>query len=243
MRQISLTPDRVKQPTVYILNGGGQPPFNQFSRITHLLKKYPVNIVSIELPGHGSNGFADITDEDTMLDDFLQWFETIKQDHKPLGVIGYSLGGFLALQIAAWKNTPIRFCVAIGAPLTIDISHQQKMQYYASEEFFSLMDWSKVMLDYHKGNWQVLLQSIPNWLAVGSPLFVGDEQVLVQDQDLHLIMAEHEDIMDVEHHQHRLSISEQLYSYVIPSITHFEYFSKGWKETAEVIEKILQQYV
>jgi len=242
MRRFELTEIEETRPTIFLLNGGGQEPYNRFHKITKLFKSYNCNVVALEIPGHGKSSFSTVVDASTMLDAFYEEFSKICQHYGEIGLFGFSLGALLALKATEKHLHDYLFTIATGASIVIGKKQESVMQEITTVEFFERMRWMDIMKKYHNGGWQNLLDSISAMLHPGSKLFANPAD-FPADIPVHLLIGDHDEVSDYQMHE---PIAEQIKSlqlHVIEETSHFEYFSTSWSKTKSVVKTIVDSYL
>jgi pimeloyl-ACP methyl ester carboxylesterase len=101
-------------PTLFFIHGspGSWDAFKQYLGDTDLLKKY--QMVSIDRPGFGYSEFGkakNLKDQSALIGPLIKHFN----NGKPLYIIGHSLGGPLAVQLAANQSEWIEGMVLLAA--------------------------------------------------------------------------------------------------------------------------------
>ena len=230
---------------VILLNGGGKAPFQTNHPLVALLKQYPVNIIALELPGHGSSRFTRKITAEELVELYKEGLSKIIQElkDKELGFIGISLGGLLALKSL---EVPLvmdktKFVIGIGCGFVILEEKVPMFKKYTSLEYFQQGNMLNQILQYHKDGWQYLLESSHDWFYPTTPLLLNPSVVknaLVKKQ-VFLIPSEEEELFPPESN---LEISKEFNPtsvYIVHGFHHFEYFTKGWEQVKKSIQTIL----
>jgi pimeloyl-ACP methyl ester carboxylesterase len=178
-----------------------------------------------------------------MLTQFFVEFMDYTNKFSRSALIGYSLGGLLALK--ASENAPgsFEFVIALGAPLTISQAEQEKMKYYTTRKFFEKMRWLPNMLEYHEKGWKELLVSVHDMLYIGSDIFINHENTKNLRTSVHLIMGDHDEVANYRIHEELVHSSEYLNLIVLPDTSHFDYFVKSWPVLKNSLKEILDELI
>lgn len=104
-------------PAVLLVHGFGGSPFD-FKPLTDELKKQDIAFHAILLPGHGTTprNLKEIT-EQQMMDHALNSLDNLKQKYGNVTVVGFSMGGAIALNLA--EKQEINQLVLFGAYIDI----------------------------------------------------------------------------------------------------------------------------
>ena len=240
MRQFRLSAIEPERPTILLLNGGGQQPYNKFHKVTRHFQEYDCNLLALELPGHGKSAFQRPMSATEMLDDFYNELAEICDTLTSVSLFGYSLGGLLSLKALEQRVYPFDFVIATGAGLHIEQEQEDVMQYYASVEFFKKMRWHDHMQKYHEEGWQTLLDSMNSMLRVGSELFVHPD--FTAPSPLYLILGRQDKVID--YRQQESYVQQPLIDLTILDHTnHFDYFTRSWGRMRERLGQIGDEYL
>lgn len=112
-------------PTIFFVHGspGSWDAFAQYLRDTDLLKKY--RMVSIDRPGFGYSNFGEalpMADQSAIISPLLQEL----QNHRPVYLVGHSLGGPMIVQLAADNPGLVSGLVILAGSLDINLEEPER---------------------------------------------------------------------------------------------------------------------
>ena len=238
MKFYSLSDINPSKLSIIFLNGGGQRYMDKHHRLTIFFSKFNVNLISMELPGHGSSSFDAVIASDK----YIQLFrEDMLELVKPLGKIGlvaFSLGGLLSLKIIEDREIPVEFAIIFGAGVHIDDEQEQRIQTFTTFEFFEKRGWTFPMRKYHGKGWDTLLPSLSRVMSMKSNLWVDPSRL--DGIDIFFLLGDKEMAFTPELNYPKLN-GDRIQKYTIPDCHHFEYFMKPWLRVEKYLLEIVDQ--
>lgn len=225
--------------TVILLNGGGQAPFSSFHRIVRFFKKYKYDVICMELPFHGNDEMINDYKDVNYVEVFLNEFYGLYDRYNVIGVLGFSLGGFLILNALNDKRFNFKFAFVLGCGLIITEKEKQIMERFSTIEFFENMKWDNYMLKYNGQSWRKLLGYLNELIKMEDQIFI-DHNNFVPNSDTHLLVGDKDKIINIELQKQFIKAKDKIELYEIKDCEHFDYFSKSWENTKNILEKIIK---
>lgn len=241
LRSLKLRKIDENWPTLLLLNGGGQPPFNKFHRMIRYLNQYELNLVALELPGHGNSAFSEIISTEEMLDNFYDEMKIILDRYNCPILFGYSLGGLLTLKATEHFLSKISSVITLGTPINVTIDQERKMRYYTTREFFEKMHWMPQMMEYHRNGWKELLFSVHEMLHIGSNIFANMDNLNSSKLSISMIFGDEDEVAPMKLHREFGATYDNVSVYQLDSTRHFDYFVSSWKKLRDCLDIIFQK--
>ncbi len=227
-------PDRL---TIFLLSGGGQSMFSEKHPLTRLLMKYPINIISMELPGHGNFRFYKIYDANEYINLFLKnLHDTLhKYNINDFGIIGFSLGGLLALKAINNGFTHLKFCITFGAGFGITTHEEKLIHQFTTMDFFNKQGWGEAMKKYHGDGWPYLINTLHNILTIDSSIFTDPKSINIPT---YMFLCDGDQAFPPKNNFVNNKLVKLI---VVNNCHHFEYFSKIWEKNKTKLEQIIME--
>ncbi len=218
------------EPTVLLYHGATMPKIPKHHPLSRYFCGLPYNVISVQLPGHGSQGFDKVVSASEFLEIYLDGYRNLKRSYQVQGIVGISLGGVLALKTAEVFYQDLQFVVAIGAGVTVFPREAQLISQFFSEEHFRRAGLYKTLVGYHGEEFKYLLQSIPRWFSQDSALFPDMELLQNQLTRFLLILGDQDQPFPPQKIVPLVSRLPNFSTVIIENCDHFGYFSSQHAE-------------
>ncbi|OLS26058.1 MAG: 2-succinyl-6-hydroxy-2,4-cyclohexadiene-1-carboxylate synthase [Candidatus Heimdallarchaeota archaeon LC_2] len=244
MRLIYLNEFGTHRESILFLNGGGQIPFSLHNKLVKFfINKYDFNYIAVELPGHGKSKFQKIYDQETFIISFEQTFRKIITDADIIvkAMIGFSLGGLLALKTIELDIFPVDYLIVYGCGFGIGENEKSTFDYYTSEQFFHDMRWYSIMKENHKNGWLNLLKSMNNLMNVNSPIF-SDLSKINSYSEILLVLGDNEELFQPDYNKSiiREIPSNNIHLIRLKETSHFDYTSVSWEIFCSKLKEFIE---
>lgn len=240
MKLYPQTKIEIGRPTLLLLAGGGQRHFGKMNRLTRYLINLPCNIISYELPGHGSSNFSEVIDADQFLKLFRNDIKEIYKNYPNLIMMGFSLGGLLILKTIEEKLIPLNSAIVFGTGVAINAEEEYRIQSFTTPEFFDSMGWTLPMKKFHGKGWEILLPSLAKILKQDSPIWSNPSKL--QGVPLHFILGDGDQAFSFKENFTLLKYPE-ISTHVVENCHHFEYYLKAWPRVESALDKIIPSMI
>ncbi len=226
--------------TIILLNGSAMQHFNRINPLVRYLLRYNCNLISMELPGHGTSNFDKIIKTNEFLEQFNSDITQLINEIADFAIIAFSLGGLSTLKIMEQKLINPKFTILIGTGFSMNEITQQKINTFTTTEFFERMGWCDAMKKFHADGWQYLLPSLAEILD-------GEKGILskadkIENENIFIILGDDDQAFPAND-QFQLLPYENFHKYKINNCTHFDYFTKSWPQLKNILEIILKDNI
>lgn len=240
MRLIQLNEFDITRESILFMNGGGQIPFSKNNKLVRYFNQFDYNSIAVELPGHGKSHFHEALSQNEFISHFKENFSKLIKDKKikTRAIIGFSLGGLLALKTIEMNLFRVKYVIGFGCGFGIGETEKDMFNYYTSEKFFQDMNWEHIMKKNHGKGWYNLQISIDNLMNVKSPIF-SDVSTLASDSQTLLILGDNEELFTPNYTEKEILKNQNKFIHlrIVRDTSHFEYTSKSWKKFESLLIK------
>ncbi len=225
---------------LFLLHGSTQLSFDKFHPLVRLFSKYPLSVISVELPGHGKSPFERTVNVNELLDIFYSEMKEILQQWDNVALCGYSLGGSLAFKVLEFGLAVPEFIISFGVGFVLGEEETELIRMFFSNSFFESLGWKRTMERIHD-DWNTLIESIAGWYYPNSPILPSIEKIKHSKVPVLCILGENDEPFP---HSKNIPLARDVPNVSlqnIPGCSHFDYFSKCWQQTSNHITSFLQQ--
>lgn len=132
MRLIQLNEFDITRESLLFMNGGGQIPFSKHNKLVRYFNQFDYNVIAVELPGHGKSHFHKALSKNEFISHFKENFTKLIKDEKikTRAIIGFSLGGLLALKTIEMNLFEVKYVIGFGCGFGIGETERDTFNYY-----------------------------------------------------------------------------------------------------------------
>ena len=244
MRFIPLRKSESEERAILLMHGSTQQHYDKEHPLFKIVKDLPMDVFSVELPGHGESRFDSQKTPQDYVTLFLEEFTRQMQSlpYKEINIVGYSLGGLLGLKTMELKNERIRKIVGIGTGLFVNKERARIIRSFFSEKNFEVMNQTSEMRRIHGARgWKFLINLLHVIFDPTSPLFLDKEKIKGTPSKALIIIGENDEPFDAFGTAKKCRDYFNIRCVVIKGVGHFEYFSKGVKQLPDLLLPFLKE--
>lgn len=224
--------------SVIFMNGGGQRHIDKLHRLSVFFSQFNVNLISLELPGHGSSSFEKIIGSEEFILLFKKDMKELVNQLGKIAMVAFSLGGLFSLKIIEEGDIPVEFAIIFGAGVHIGHDQEEMIQNFTTYEFFEKRGWTFAMKKYHGLGWDTLLPSLSKLMSMKSNIWT--DPVNLDSTDIFFLLGDNERAFTPELNFPKLK-NDNIRKYKIEDCHHFEYFMKPWVRVEKYLIEIINQ--
>lgn len=230
MRYFKLNEFKSERLSLLFFNGSAMMPFDKTSSLIKFFSNFDVNIVSIELPGHGKSNFDRILNLEEYLTIFSEELNEIIDTLEEYAIIGFSIGGLLPLKLLERGVIAPKFTFVFGTGVYLDDIALKKIHTFFSAEFFEKKKWTEAMKKFHGIGWDNLLLTLS---AIINKNILSNVECIA-NKNVFFFLGRQEQPFPPENNFPLLNGNSHQ-TYMIEDCTHFDYFLSAWKRTEQKI--------
>jgi len=241
-----------------VVHGGGNKPFPESHNIIQYLFKFAKDVVSLQLPNHGT-----LIEKKQILRDPLVALEDVRQTLLPfisgrkVFFIGYSFGGVFFTRLLPVINQvvlPRSTLVLVGSPIRPEFTYRETVEIGTSVAGIEATKSTAQVAQAHGLDWPLTLASVNAWAredsAIWHPrdiraeMFDSRRTPLVDGSrtNVFFICGTEDNVISIDDVVTDMDKENVAFRVFAVSCAHGDFFSSHWQPVEKILTFIFSEY-